>query len=94
MGGEGFMFSALASIKNNREQRKHINPFRKRAKDMHVHHIEGHDAKHLSKREMGKLRTKLLKENRREQRRLILIFAVLIVLLVVVIFLVSGSAIF
>ena len=94
MGGEGFTFTALASLKNNKEQRKHINPFRKQVKEMRIHHIESHETKHLSKQEMRKLRIKLRKEKLREQRALILTFAILIIVLGAVIFLISGLAIF
>ena len=94
MSGEGFTFSALASLKNNREQRKHINPFRKRAKELRVHHIDGHETKHLSKQEMNKLRIRLHKEKISEQKNLIFIFLILTIVLATVIVLISGLAIF
>ena len=94
MGGEGFTFAALASLKNNRNQLKKSNPFRKRVKAMKVHHMESHDAKHLSKQEMREFRAELRKEKRKEQRRLMVIFVTLIVLLATVILLISGLTIF
>ena len=94
MSGEGFTFSALSSLKNNRGQRNHINPFRKRVKKLRVHHIEGHETKHLSKEEMNKLRIRLRKEKNNEQKNLIFTFLIMTIVLAMLIVLITGLAIF
>lgn len=94
MGGEGFMFSAIASLKNNRGELRRSNPFRSKVKDLHVHHIDSHESKNLSKQEMLKLRIKLQKEKIKDQKILVFTFLALVVVLVIIVVLINGLTIF
>ncbi|MFA9388181.1 MAG: hypothetical protein ACERKD_00150 [Prolixibacteraceae bacterium] len=94
MAGEGSMFAAIASLKNNRRQLKDKNPFRKRVKDLHVHHIESHDTKHFSAEQMRKFKKQLRRQRIQDQRVTIITFVVLIVALIAVLILIKSLSIF
>ncbi|MBN2807494.1 MAG: hypothetical protein JXR22_12625 [Prolixibacteraceae bacterium] len=88
MGGEGFIFSANASIKNNRRLMKEKNPFRKRARELHLDHIESRETKHFTDEEKRKLRIQLRRQASRDLRITILTFALIIIVLLVLILLI------
>lgn len=89
MGGEGFIFAANASIKNNRRLMKEKNPFRKKAKDLQLHHIESRETQRLSAEEKRKLSIRLRKQASRERKITLLTFALIIAVLLVLILLIS-----
>lgn len=88
MGGEGFIFAANASIKNNRRLMKEKNPFRKKARELQLQHIESRETKHLTDEERKKLRIRLRRQANRDRRLTILTFAVIILVLLVFILLI------
>lgn len=68
---------------------KEKNPFRKKAKEMRLTHIESRDTKYLTNEERSKLRIQLRRQTNRERKITIITYAAILVVLLVLILLIS-----
>lgn len=83
MSGEGFMFDAIKSLKNNRGQMRRSNPFRKKVDEIHVHHIKSERKIPIDNKLIGEIGLKTKRQALKDQRITVITFAIILTALIV-----------